>query len=244
MKDAKERVYDDVYGRKEISYESSQGVIGFLYRKLARFEVNRSQVVHSLLPSGKKRLLDVGCGEGDFILNSKAKFREYYGVDVSSLRIEHAEERSKEMGDNIYFYHCDVDKGLPFDNSFFDVVTCIAVLEHVFNPPNVLDEIRRVLKPGGTFIVQVPNIAWLPYRIQLLFGKLPKTGGVYLGADWEHLHNFTKNSLLLLLRQKGFKIEKISCSGIFAKHRKYWLSLLSGDLIVMTVKSDKNFAFK
>lgn len=47
--------------------------------------------------------------------------------------------------------------------------------------------------------MQVPNIAWLPHRINLLLGKLPITGGFYMGADWEHLHWFTKSSLLELL---------------------------------------------
>jgi len=242
MNDAKERVYDGVYGRKEISYESSRGVIGFLYRKLLRFEVNRCQVVYNLLPSAKERLLDVGCGDGDFIFRAKAMFKECYGIDVSSLRIERAKERSKEIldGYNIRFCGCDIDEGIPFDDSFFDVVTCIAVLEHVFNPPNVLDEVRRVLKPSGIFIVQVPNIAWMPHRIQLLFGKLPKTGGVYLGADWEHLHNFTKSTICQLLTDKIFEIEAVSCSGIFANLRRLWPSVLAGDIVLKAHKTQRS----
>lgn len=206
MKDIKEKVYDNVYGRKEICYESSHGVIAFLYRKLLRFEVNRYQSVYNSLPSDKERLLDVGCGDGDFIFMAKDKFKECYGVDVSSLRIERAKKRAKERSDrdNIHLYKCDVDEELPFSDSFFDAVSCIAVLEHVLNPPNVVEKIHRVLKPGGIFIVQVPNIAWILYRIQLLFGKLPKTGGVYLGTDWEHLHNFTKSTICQLLTGKGF----------------------------------------
>jgi ubiquinone/menaquinone biosynthesis C-methylase UbiE len=48
---------------------------------------------------------------------------------------------------------------LPFLNQFFDVITAIAVLEHLFNPPMMMKEINRVLKPLGVFIMQVPNIA-------------------------------------------------------------------------------------
>ena len=240
--DIKEKVYDKVYGRKEIYYEFSNGVIAFLYRKLLRFEVNRYQSVYNLLPSDKERLLDVGCGDGDFIFMAKDKFKEYYGVDVSSLRIERAKERADR--DNIYFYKCDVDKGLPFNNSFFDAVSCISVLEHVLNPPYVVEEIHRVLKPSGIFIVQVPNIGWIPYRIQLLFGKLPKSGGVYLGADWEHLHNFTKSTIYQLLTEKGFEIKSVSCGGIFAKYRKWWPSALGADLVVKSVKTRKTTSFK
>ena len=96
-----------------------------------------------------------------------------------------------------------------------------------------------MLKPGGTFIVHVPNIAWIRHRIELLFGKLPKTGGVYLGADWEHLHNFTKSTLCRLLTEKEFEIKAMSYSGIFAKYRKWWLSALGADLVVKVKKLEK-----
>lgn len=246
MKDSKERIYDNVYGRKNIRYEASGGLIGFLYKKLSRFEVSRCQAVFNLLPSVAGRLLDLGCGDGDFIFMAKDKFEECYGVDVSSMRIERAKKTSKDRpdGDNIRFCKCDVDEGLSFSDSFFDVVTCIAVLEHVFNPPNVLDEIFRVLKLGGMFIVEVPNLAWLPSRFQLLVGRLPTTGGVYLGGDWEHLHNFTKSILCQLLTGKGFKIQSISCSGVFAKYRKWWLSALGGDMVIKCVKTTHDCGYR
>jgi len=237
MKDSKREVYNEIYGSKKILYKPRRGILSFLYRKFKRFEVNRYQVCYDLLPSGE-RLLDVGCGDGDFLFMAKDKFKQLYGVDISSMRIAKAKNRAREMfmENKFYFFEQDVDEGLHFPDSFFDAVTCIAVLEHVFNPPRVVHEINRVLKIGGIFIVQVPNIAWLPYRIQLFFGKLPVTGGVYMGADWEHLHNFTKESLSLLLSENRFKIETILCSGIFAKYRKLWVSLLGGDLIMKALK--------
>lgn len=238
MKNPKEKIYNNLYCRKEISYEPPSGIIGFLYKNLLRFEVNRYQVCYDLLPSGKKRLLDVGCGDGNFILMAKDNFKECYGVDVSSLRIQRAKKKLKEMidGDSLHFYKCNVDEGLPFNDSYFDAVSCIAVLEHVFNPPNLVEEINRVLKPKGIFIVQVPNIAWIPYRMGLLFGNLPKTGGVYLGADWEHLHNFTYSILRSLLNNYGFKIVKKTCSGIFRNIRKFYPSVLAADIIIKAQK--------
>ncbi|MHA1834244.1 MAG: class I SAM-dependent methyltransferase [Candidatus Baldrarchaeia archaeon] len=89
MKNYKGKVYDNVYGRKKISYESSHGLIAFLYRKLRRWEVNRYQVTYDLLRL-MERLLDVGCGDGDLIFMAKDKFRECYGIDVSPIRIVRA----------------------------------------------------------------------------------------------------------------------------------------------------------
>jgi hypothetical protein len=51
MKDSKERIYDNVYGRKNIRYEASGGLIGFLYKKLPRYEVNQRK---ELIPSFSK----------------------------------------------------------------------------------------------------------------------------------------------------------------------------------------------
>jgi ubiquinone/menaquinone biosynthesis C-methylase UbiE len=239
MNNCKKKVYDKAYGYEECFYEPSHGLMGFLYKKLRKREINRYQVTYDLLPpiGESGRLLDVGCGDGDLVFICRKKFGECYGIDISKVRIERARKRALEKHmDGLYFYECDADEGLPFSDSFFDAVTCIAVLEHVFNPPNVVNEIHRVLKPNGFFIVQVPNVAWFPYRIQLLFGKLPKTGGVYLGADWEHLHWFTKDTLVKLLLASGFQIKQVTCSGIFAKFRKYCLSLLSGDLLIKAIK--------
>ena len=231
---AKKKVYDDVYGYRRISYESQHRFLHFLYNKLKMFEVSRYKAVQELLPSQGIRLLDIGCGDGDFIFMVQNRFKECYGIDVSSMRINKAQRVSG--CDTLHFEVCDVDEGLPFPDQFFDVVTAIAVLEHLFNPPMVVKEINRVLKPLGVFVVQVPNIAWMPYRVELLFGRLPVTGGFYMGADWEHLHWFTKESLSRLLQDNGFYIEKYSCSGIFAKNRIWWISMLSGDLIVKSVK--------
>jgi ubiquinone/menaquinone biosynthesis C-methylase UbiE len=238
MKSAKEKVYDNIYGENsEITYDSSTGFSGFLYKKLSRYETTRYQVTYSLLPQGTERLLDVGCGNGTFMLLAKDKVKECYGVDVSPARIEQAKRRIEARQDekSFKFFSCDFDQGTSFPDSFFDVVTCTSVLEHVFNPPTTIDEIYRLLKPNGVFIVQVPNYAWVPFRFQLMFGKLPVTGGVYLGTDWEHLHNFTKSSLNQLLVAKHFQVESLLCTGIFAKIRRLWVSGLGGDLVVKCI---------
>jgi len=239
IESSKKKIYDAIYGSKEIIYDSPKGIMGFLYQKLIRFEKNRHQASYELLPLSGEKLLDIGCGSGDFIFMIRDKFRECYGIDVSEKRIIKANEKAKEYSnqEKFHFFECDVDEGLQFPDNFFDTITCISVLEHVFNPPNLITEINRVLKPGGIFIVQVPNIAWMPHRVQLLLGKLPTTGGKYLDVDWEHLHNFTESTIVTLLTNTGFKIKSISSSGILIKYRIWWPSLLCGDIIIKGVSN-------
>lgn len=237
MKRIKEKFYDNTYGGKCLP-SSRHGLMDFLYRELRRFEIYREHVVYELLSPGY-RFLDVGCGDGSLVLMAKDKFREVYGVDISSVRIERARGKlDRPDKGKIHFLQHDVDEGLPFNDFFFDAIACVATLEHIFNPPALLDEIHRVVKAAGEFFVQVPNLAWISHRLQLLFGKLPVTGGTdELGMDWEHLHNFTVSSLRTLLESNGFEIKRVLSSGIFAKYRSYWVSLLSGDIIIKSIAS-------
>ncbi|MEM1510617.1 MAG: class I SAM-dependent methyltransferase [Nitrososphaerota archaeon] len=132
----------------KVSYEQTHGLIAFLYRRLKKFEVTCYKAVYDLLPFKGGKLLDVSCGDGQFILMYENKFKECYGIDVSSFRVEIAKNRFKEKN-NIHIMQYDVDEGLPFPDQFFDIVTCIAVLEHVFNLPDVVKEINRVLKKAA-----------------------------------------------------------------------------------------------
>jgi SAM-dependent methyltransferase len=61
---------------------------------------------------------------------------------------------------------------LPFDENQFDIVNCWETMEHFnFNPVGFVQEVRRILKPGGLAFITVPNIAKLDWRIRLLLGK-------------------------------------------------------------------------
>lgn len=236
----KSETYDKVYGER--LYEEQTGTVTSIYRKLKEHEIDRYETCLQLLPPRVERLLDVGCGGGHLGVVIKERVSEYYGVDISPVLLNQANSNLTRLGGNIKvsLTQCDFDQRLPFEDGFFDAISCIAVLEHVMNPPELVNEIHRVLRPDGFFVVQVPNVAWLPYRIGLLFGRLPLTGGVYLGADWEHLHIFTKKLAVDLLTTKGFEIERVLCSGVFAGYRKWWVSLLGSDIVVKCKKRKKD----
>lgn len=203
---------------------------------LKHFELYRSDVVFNLLEKGE-RLLDVACGDGDFAIKAREKFEDVYGVDISSVRIKRAIKKAKEKKiNNVFFKTADVNYGLAFKDNYFDTLTAIAALAFFFDPFFVISEFKRVLKRGGVLIIEVPNLAYFPRRLALLFGRLPKVSTSDFGWDGGHLHYFTKKSLEDLLKKFGFKIEKVTGSGIFANLRNWWPSLLSGDLIIKARK--------
>lgn len=234
-----QELYEKQYGEKKLSSTNS---FPFLRKILKNLDLYREDFALSLLDAGDE-LLDVGSGSGSLMFKARDNFIEVYGVDISLSRIEGAKKSAIErFGENnkLHFQFCNINEKIDFPDGMFDAVTCIAVIEHVFDPYFVVGEIHRILKNGGILIAEVPNIAYLPHRIHLLFGKLPVTSSPFnwkeIGWDGGHLHYFTKRTFCELLEECGFKILKVSGSGLCAKFRNWWPSLLTGDLIVKAKK--------
>ena len=97
------------------------------------------------------RVLDFGCGPGTISvgLARAAAPGEFHGVDMEESQIELARSAAMAQGlDNALFHVGDVTD-LDFEDDFFDVAHCHNVLMHVPDTAGVLEEIKRVLKPGG-----------------------------------------------------------------------------------------------
>lgn len=207
----------------------------FLYRKLRRFELHRRDLAFQLAPGGDS-LLDIGCGDGELLLLLKGKYQRGYGIDIAKPRIDQVRKKYRNES-NIHVILGDVNERLSFRNDPVDAITAIAVLEHVFDPYHLMKECYRLLRKRGTLIVHVPNIAWFPYRIRLLMGKVPEAPYAE-GSEWDfqHLHSFTRASLKHLFQKEGFKVIRITSGGIFAKPRRIWGSLLSPDIFIVGTK--------
>ena len=212
------------------------GFLGFLYYKFKKFETHRHDAVLSLIEKNRhEKMLDIGCNNGFFLSKAKSYtgIKNIFGTDISLRLIEKCRCLFPENLNN--FSVQNIDAGFNFPDNFFDLITMIAVLEHVFDPINAVREIQRILKPGGIFIVEVPNIAFISYRLNLFFGIRPRTSWGY-GWDGGHLSYFTKKDLKKALGENGFKIIETTGSGIFLNLRKFWGSLLLPNIIIKAEK--------
>jgi SAM-dependent methyltransferase len=102
-----------------------------------------------------RRVLDVACGEGYGSALLAGTAQHVTGVDIAPAVIEHARARYAAT-DNLEFHRADGSR-LPFADASFDVVTSFETLEHISAQEAFLDEIRRVLRPGGLLVLSCPN---------------------------------------------------------------------------------------
>jgi len=99
--------------------------------------------------SRKKKLLDLGCGRGEFLKGFIRCGLKGYGIDQSLM--------GKSICPETEIIQSDLEEPLPFKDNYFDVVFSKSVLEHFYYPEKLVLEIYRILKPGGLVITMVPD---------------------------------------------------------------------------------------
>lgn len=162
------------------------------WQKLGRLNFSKN-TIFGLINKGST--LDVGCGDGILLEYLHKKGVKGYGIDISSKAIEICSSRG------IKCERADITEKLPFADGSFDNVILSDVLEHLFQPLNVLEEVHRVCK--GYLYISVPNFASFPARIQVLLGKVPENNTPRDG----HVYWMTHKVIYDLLKQSSFKVE-------------------------------------
>lgn len=149
----------------------------------------------------KGRVLDVGCGAGNIskVIKQQRPDLEVFGVDISRRATEAAEEDPQGVR-----FEIGSVKNLPFEDRSFEAVLVFDLLEHLEEPRQALAEIRRVLKPGGLFILFAP----LEGRILTLYWLLEKFGWRGKEKHCGHVQKFTYEILKNLLKKENFSISK------------------------------------
>ncbi len=137
------------------------------------------------------KLLDVGCGRGNFIQEAQRRGFEAFGVESSPQGARLCRQRGLRVE------HCDFDAA-DAGESAFDVVAMWHVLEHLRDPAGALKKVAAALKPGGWFIFCVPNTASVNARI---FGEL------WSGYDVpRHLFAFSERAVVRMIEKSGLVI--------------------------------------
>lgn len=160
--------------------------------------------------SRRGMLLDVGCGRGEVLWAAREAGWRFEGVDPSLPNLEWARRNLGVVG------RAGTIEEAKFPDDHFDAVTMGGVIEHLYDPGRVLQEVWRVLKPGGLFYFDAPNEDGLYSRI----------GNLYLRAqrrDWVvnlaptfppyHVQGFNPGSLQRIVERVGFQLEELKIYG-------------------------------
>lgn len=142
-----------------------------------------------------KKLLDIGCTNGDFSESLiKAGF-DCYGLEFLDKAIEESTQKGIKVSRGSFL------ERFPFRDSTFDIVFAGEVIEHTIRDDKFLEEVYRVLKPGGLLVLTTPNLVSLGNRLYMFFGKLPR----FAYAEF-HYKIYTEKLLSQKIIKAGFKI--------------------------------------
>jgi len=140
------------------------------------------------------RLLDFGCGwEARLLKDVEPYISRGVGIDRRAPAVE---------SDKLTTLRVDLEATLPFEPDTFDVITMLAVLEHLNDPLRVLGEIRRVLSPRGTLILTVPSHAAKPV-LEFLAYRLHLVSHAEIA---DHKRYYGRRDLDALAAQAGFRM--------------------------------------
>jgi len=158
----------------------------------ARLAVRRISLLRQLLASGL-RLLDVGCGSGEFVYILRASGVVATGIEPNLGYAAYCRE----------YLQLPVEPALLEDYSlpsrYFDVITLFHVLEHLADPVSVLFHLASALRPAGVLVVEVPNLSSRSTRPANRFHRA-------------HLFHFTVPTLRLTARRAGLRVLNASLS--------------------------------
>jgi 2-polyprenyl-3-methyl-5-hydroxy-6-metoxy-1,4-benzoquinol methylase len=163
--------------------------------RIGRYLVRQVLSDHDLLlgTAQRGRILDIGCGNGEFLRRMGELGWETYGTDSSPAAVQLARRVAKDV-------RLARASEPVFDDKQFDAVTMFNVFEHVPDPVETLAEVHRILKDGGTLVLEVPNVQSLAFRI---------VKRSWIGLDVpRHLYHYSPKALIALAQAQGFQVER------------------------------------
>ena len=181
-----------------------------------------------------RRVLDVACGPGHIGEQLRSRGNYVVGVEVSAAAAQEARTKLDEV------HSFDVEDPWPAEvlEQSFDVVVLGEVLEHIFDPVEVLRVVHRVLAPNGRVVITTPNfLVWIA-RLQVLFGRFRyQRYGLF---DFGHIRWFTYDYLRQVVSEAGFVIDTewhVPHPKRLVRLTKAWPSLFALNFVVSASKA-------
>lgn len=217
----------------ELSNNNSQTNIKFLDKLLLHFawrfdrgaEISASTI--DKLINKKGTILEIGCGAGKLLLDCKKLGHSVFGIEPDPKARKVSLSKGLQVKDG-------TAENLPdrLQEVYFDVIVMKHVLEHCLDPMLALSNLKKLLKPGGIFICEVPNNNCI--------------GARWAGASWSHLgvprhvNFFTDKSLKACIQKAEFEIVSTKFSGYCRQFKKENIDLEQKSYDFFTSRNNDN----
>jgi 2-polyprenyl-3-methyl-5-hydroxy-6-metoxy-1,4-benzoquinol methylase len=151
---------------------------------------------------------DIGCRNGReaAYYRDAGNIREMHGFDIAEAPLVKARERGI-----VAHRWISGETRCPADDGYFDAVTALDVIEHIFDTDVFLSELHRVVSKNGHLVIATPNLAWWWSRLRLLRGAAPagiggtsSTHALDRAIDVKHLRVNIPSEWLHLFEKHGF----------------------------------------
>jgi len=201
----------------------------------------RLKVMLKMVGTGNE-ILDLGCRDGTLAKMFTELGNSVEGVEISDYSIK----KAKEKGIKVYDLNLNTNWAEKIEKRY-GVVFAGEVIEHIFETDLFLQNVNKVLKDGGTFIVSTPNLASLGRRVLLLFGKNPVTETNTREGQAGHVRYFVYDTLKSALEDNGFEVVEFSSdvinfnkSGLLCSSRLARVFPAFGRSLIFKVKKVSN----
>jgi len=194
-------VYEEfarIYPPNYHAFEFSEKEFGFVFKVRRKLEAKRLLGWCENLP-GDARIIDIGCGDGfhlELLRDFGKKTWTLEGVDVDERAAQMAERKGLKV-------HCGLLENLDLPEESYDLAFLIMTVEHVADPPQLLRDVRSILKPGGRVVIVTDNTDSFDFK---LF-KNRHWGGYHFPRHW---NLFNQSTMHRLAEKTGLEVEKLT----------------------------------
>lgn len=199
-----EKYYQEGKGSYELKYSDEE--LRFFQAKLEQRSAVLQRHLSALNPKQRRKLLDVGCGEGYALAYFRSQGWEVKGLDFSSAGVESKNASCLDalvVGDVFALLQAEIASG-----NAYDAIWLQNVLEHVIDPLALLEALRSMVSPGGLAVITVPNDCSITQQAALAHHHIESDFWV---APPDHLTYFDHRSLTKAANQKGWEcVEMLS----------------------------------
>ncbi len=180
-----------------------------------------------------ERVVNLGCGVGPQVAIYRGQFREMVCIDLSADRIRQLEIFMAEQGMRNYTALVAPVEATGLPSSSFDRALCIDIIEHLSQPLALLQEVHRLLRPGGTALVTIPIMhdRWvhLARTLKRVFGKL-SVEELPMGHPDRHNTDLSRVAWLALFRKSPLCVRRVRATTLFpplhlAGLPRFWFTL-------------------